>query len=79
MTVGRKPKATHLHVVQGTLHATKHGKRLKLEPKPAGDLHDPPAYYPKHRREIWAQQLRDAPPGFLSGLTGQILGLGCSL
>ena len=68
MPAGRKPKYTYLHVVEGTFNVAKHGKRLKGEPKPVGDLHDPPVYLSEAQRQVWAQQLRDAPAGLLKRL-----------
>ena len=68
MPTGRKPKPTRLHLVEGTFDVSRHRKRLKGEPRPIGDLHDPPAYLSQAQREIWAQQLRDAPAGLLKRL-----------
>ena len=68
MPVGPKPKPTHLHLLEGTFDVSRHGKRLKSEPKPVGNLHEPPVYLSEAQREIWAQQLRDAPSGLLKRL-----------
>ena len=53
MSVGPKPKPTHLHLLEGTFDVSRHRKRLKSEPKPVGNLHDPPVYLSEAQREIW--------------------------
>ena len=68
MPVGRKPKPTHLHVIEGTFNATKHGKRLKREPKPVGDLTEPPAWFSVGQCEVWAYGLQHAPAGLLKAI-----------
>lgn len=67
MPVGRKPKPTRLHVIEGTLNATRHKKRDK-EPVPQGELIEPPGWFSEQQREIWAYGLKSAPRGLLKAL-----------
>ena len=55
-------------LVEGTFHATKHGKRLKTEPKPVGNLSEPPAWFNEGQREVWSYGLRHAPLGLLKAI-----------
>ena len=68
MTTGRRPKPTYLHVIEGTYNATKHSRRLKGEPKPVGNLSDPPAWFSDGQREVWAYGLEHAPAGLLKAI-----------
>jgi P27 family predicted phage terminase small subunit len=68
MPAGRKPKPTHLHLVEGTFNVTRHSKRLKSEPKPVGNLHEPPQWFNDGQREVWAYGLRHAPMGLLKAI-----------
>jgi hypothetical protein len=51
-TVVMPRKPTHLHVLEGTLHATRH-KNRKHEPQPEGQLTDPPSWMDEEHREVW--------------------------
>ena len=68
MPTGRKPKPTHLHLIEGTFNVTKHGKRLKSEPKPVGDLSEPPAWFNDGQRNVWTYGLKHAPAGLLKAI-----------
>ena len=68
MPVGRKPKPTHLHLVEGTFDVSRHRKRLKTEPKPVGNLTEPPAWLNDGQREVWAYGLKHAPMGLLKAI-----------
>ena len=68
MHAGRKPKPTSLHLVEGTFNVTKHGKRLKTEPKPVGKLSEPPEWFSAGQREVWAYGLEHAPEGLLKAI-----------
>ena len=68
MPTGRKPKPTHLHVIEGTFDVSRHSKRLKSEPKPVGTLKDPPAWFTTEQREVWAYGLQHAPAGLLKAI-----------
>ena len=59
---GRKPKPTKLKELAGF---PGHGARPKAEPKPAGDLGDPPAWLTEGQREGWVYALANAPRGML--------------
>ena len=77
MTVGRKPKSTHLHIVQGTFRPHRHRKRLDGEPKPAGSLSEPPEWFSEGQRAVWAYGLRHAPAGLLRAIDGSIFMAWC--
>lgn len=71
MPVGRKPKPTHLHVIEGTRNATRHRKRAQ-EPQPIGSLARPPAWLTRRQREVWVQGLRSAPRGLLKAIDASV-------
>ena len=68
MPAGRKPKPTHLHLIEGTFDVSRHRKRLKTEPKPVGNLSEPPAWFSEGQRDVWAYGLRHAPAGLLKAI-----------
>src|SRR5215831_16581573 len=51
--VGRKPKPTSLHLIQGTLNATRHAARSD-EPKPQGEVRKP-AFVKAAAARLWTQ------------------------
>ena len=69
---GRKPKPTHLHVIEGTLDVSKHRSRKK-EPAPAGSLVDPPEWFTARQREVWDYAIANAPAGLLRKLDLSVL------
>jgi P27 family predicted phage terminase small subunit len=58
MARGRKPKASHLHVVDGTFRADRANEH---EPQAFGDVGDAPPELLPAQRLLWQQLLRDAP------------------
>ena len=62
---GRKPKPTHLKIVGGNA-----GKRAlnRREPKPAGDLLDPPDWLTDDQKAGWAYAIAESPKGLLKRL-----------
>ena len=68
MPVGRKPKPVHLHLIEGTFNTTKHSRRLKTEPKPVGNLSEPPPWFNDGQREVWTYGLKHAPMGLLKAI-----------
>ena len=68
MPTGRKPKPTHLHLIEGTFNATKHSKRLNREPNPVGTLDQVPPWFNDGQREVWAYGLKHAPAGLLKAI-----------
>jgi phage terminase small subunit len=58
----RPAKPTHLHVLEGTFNATRHKKRAH-EPKPQGDLLDPPDWMDEEHQAVWRGQIGDCPGG----------------
>lgn len=62
---GPKPKPTHLKVVTGNP-----GKRAlnKREPKPSGNLYDPPEWLTESQRKVWTYAIETAPFGLLKRL-----------
>lgn len=67
---GRRPKPTHLKVVQGTLRKHRANER---EPKPSGDLVDAPAHFSEAQREVWDYAIANAPKGLLKLLDLSVL------
>lgn len=59
---GRKPKPTKLKELQGF---PGHNPRPRAEPKPVGDLRDPPAWLTEGQREGWAYALASSPRSML--------------
>lgn len=49
---GRKPKPTHLHIVQGTHRGHRHGG---TEPDPGGCLPKAPSYLPALAKRFWSE------------------------
>jgi len=64
---GRKSKPTELLRVQGTLDRSRHANR-DTEPKPSGDLFEPPADMPEVEKGIWRYAVENAPRGLLKNL-----------
>jgi P27 family predicted phage terminase small subunit len=62
--MARPCKATHLHVLEGTLRPGV-SRRRQHEPKPRGDLGDPPDWMDKEHQAVWREQVRACPPGLL--------------
>jgi P27 family predicted phage terminase small subunit len=62
---GRKPKPTHLRLLNGNA-----GKRPinKNEPKPVGDLFDAPDWFSDAQKEGWTYAIANAPLGLLKRL-----------
>jgi P27 family predicted phage terminase small subunit len=62
MPRGRKPKPTHIRLVEGNA-----GKRPinGKEPQPRGNLYDPPHWFSETQRAGWAYAIDSAPPGLL--------------
>ena len=67
---GRRPKPTHLKVVQGTMRKHRANER---EPKPSGDLVDAPAHFSQAQREVWDYAIEHAPKGLLKRLDLSVL------
>lgn len=61
---GRKPKPTHLHLVEGTTHVTRHRSRAD-EAKPVGNLSDPPDWMTPGQVVVWGYAITHAPKGLL--------------
>jgi P27 family predicted phage terminase small subunit len=59
---GRKPIPTQLRI----LHGNPSDKPLpRHEPKPPGDLHEPPEWMSDDQKASWRYALSNAPPGML--------------
>jgi len=67
---GRKPKPTHLKLVEGNA-----GKRPlnSAEPQPTGDLYAAPEWMTASQREGWAYAIAHAPLGLLKQLDRSVL------
>lgn len=68
---GRKPRPTHLRVLDGT-----RGKMADHnQPKPDGDLFDPPADLIPQAVPFWTEAIADAPRGLLKRLDKRALAI----
>lgn len=67
---GRKPTPTHLKLLEGNA-----GKRAinHKEPKPQGDLFEPPGDLPAAALPFWTQAIAAAPRGLLKDLDLRVL------
>jgi P27 family predicted phage terminase small subunit len=77
MKPGRHPTPTHLKVIRGNP-----GKR-KLntqEPKPVGDLKNPPAHFEadEELRDVWNYAIEHSPPGLLKMIDASVLETWCT-
>lgn len=68
--MARPPKPTHLKIVEGNP-----GKRAlpKNEPKPTGNLANPPTYLDKEEKAEWRYVLKHAPDGLLKMLDTAVM------
>jgi len=71
---GRKPKPTHLRLVEGN-----RGRRPlnAREPMPQGDLVDSPGWFSVDQQRVWAYAIASAPIGLLKRLDREILAIWC--
>ena len=61
---GRKPKATHLHALEGTRPSA---PRIG-EPQAAGEVGVPPAHFTQPQRDLWQFYAASAPAGLLKAV-----------
>jgi P27 family predicted phage terminase small subunit len=74
---GRRPKPTHLHKLQGTFNATRHGRGRAGEPIAEGDLHSPPRDLTPAQKDVWRYAIRHAPRGLLKRIDRDVLAVWC--
>jgi phage terminase small subunit len=74
---GRRPKPTHLHKLQGTFNATRHGRGRAGEPIAEGDLHSPPRDLTPAQKDVWRYAIRHAPRGLLKRIDRDVLAIWC--
>lgn len=67
---GRKPKPTSLKALHGTLRPD---RAPRSEPKPAGELINPPEGLSDRQRAIWREAIASAPVGLLRKLDTELL------
>lgn len=67
-----RPTPTHLKLLRGNP-----GKRAinRREPKPPGDLREPPPDLPAPARPYWWQAVNQSPPGLLKRIDGRVVAL----
>jgi phage terminase small subunit len=71
---GRKPKPTELHKLAGTFNSTRHKSRA-AEPKPTGDLAEPPVWMTEEPQKAWHYALAHAPVGLLKLIDRSVLAI----
>lgn len=64
---GRKPKPTELHRLHGTYQPVRHDRRAN-EPRPQGDLGEPPEKLGATAAALWRHYLAVAPAGVLKSV-----------
>lgn len=69
---GRKPRPTHLRVLDGTRGKIPSDRK---QPKPQGDLFEPPADLIKEAVPFWNEAIADAPKGLLKRLDKRALAI----
>ncbi|MBV8095014.1 MAG: hypothetical protein JO110_17655 [Acetobacteraceae bacterium] len=69
---GRKPTPISILKTRGTLRKGRHGKRMQ-EPKPSGDLSEPPEWLTPSQQEIWREAVANAPAGVLKEIDQGVL------
>ena len=71
---GRKPKPSHLRVIEGN-----RGKRRlnAREPRPLGDLHEAPEWFTDAQRDVWTYAIANAPAGLLKRLDRDVMAGWC--
>jgi phage terminase small subunit len=72
---GRRPKPTVLHKLQGTYHATDHGRDRALEARAEGPLRTTPSGMTPSQRLAWRYAIRHAPQGVLFAIDREVLRL----
>ena len=72
--MGRPPVPTALKIIRGNP-----GKRKinPNEPKPVGDLVEPPAHFDEDLRAVWQYAIENAPPGLLKKIDSSALEIWC--
>ena len=71
--VGRKPKPTELLKLRGTFNATDHGKGREFEPRPVGDLDEPPADLTDSQEDVWRYAVANMPRGVMKRIDREML------
>jgi P27 family predicted phage terminase small subunit len=71
---GRKPKPTHLRVIEGNPGRRPLNNR---EPKPVGDLHRAPEWFSPDQHAMWAHAIANAPAGLLKHLDRDMMVAWC--
>jgi len=61
--MGRRPKPTALHKLQGTYNVTDHGRARKYEPVAIGELAEPPPDLTDSQQEEWRYAVLHMPKG----------------
>lgn len=67
---GRKPKPSYLRVLDGN-RSHSHKPNLQ-EPKPLGNLLEPPEDIPPRQQQIWRDAIKLVPPGMLKRIDASI-------
>ena len=67
---GRKPLPVAVKKIKGTLQKCRTNKH---EPRPGGQLSEPPEYMSDIAKEAWIYAVQNAPPGLLSSLDASVL------
>jgi len=69
------PKPTALLKLRGSYNPTQHGRDRKFEPKPIGDLDEPPPDLTDSQEDIWRYCVKNMPAGVMKRIDRDILRL----
>jgi P27 family predicted phage terminase small subunit len=72
MKAGRKPAPTNLLKLRGSFNPTK-GKQRRFEPRPVGDLDEPPPDLTESQEDVWRYAVRHMPRGVMKMIDRDIL------
>jgi P27 family predicted phage terminase small subunit len=75
MRTGRPPVPTQLKIIRGNP-----GRRAlnKNEPRPVGDLAEPPAHFDGDLKDAWEYAIQHAPKGLLKKIDASVLETWCT-
>jgi P27 family predicted phage terminase small subunit len=71
--VGRKPAPTELLKLRGSFNPTLHGLGRQFEPKPLGDLDEPPPDLTDSQEDIWRYAIGHMPRGVMKKIDRDML------
>ena len=71
MVMGRKPKPTKQHELEGTFRPTRHGRRKAV--KVQGSLAEPPSWMSPMQKQCWTDAIAHAPQDVLARIDASVI------